>query len=252
MICRSTMFMVFIACHCNVVSASTDDCDLGEPNLSARVKHVYDGDTVKIERGDTIRILGMNTPEIASKYRAGEKGAIQAKQFLEKILKQSKNQVTVYFDNQIVDRYGRILAYIKTEKGIDVSKEMIKQGYAAAVAVRPNVSLANCYQRIELSARKKSLNNWAIVENWHITDDNAAEFKGGFGIFATRIIEYAKKGKYYHFILANGYTMKVKSALATQIINMIGKKVLVRNWYSKKIVSKKIFTLYDRRMILNY
>jgi micrococcal nuclease len=53
----------------------------------AVVKSVYDGDTITLENGDKVRLLGINTPEIDGGYRRGEAGGQEAKAWLtQKIL----------------------------------------------------------------------------------------------------------------------------------------------------------------------
>ena len=52
-----------------------------------RVKSVYDGDTIILENGDSVRLLGVNTPEIEGRFRQDEPGGIAAKIWLKNELK---------------------------------------------------------------------------------------------------------------------------------------------------------------------
>ena len=67
------------------------------------VERIIDGDTI-VAGNQTIRLLGMNTPERGEKYYS------EAKEFLEgKIL---ENKVLLEFGKDKTDRYGRTLAYV--------------------------------------------------------------------------------------------------------------------------------------------
>src|SRR5687768_17229147 len=54
------------------------------------VARVYDGDTVVLEDGKHVRLLGINTPEIESHQRAEEPGGIAAKKWLQTQLQDNK------------------------------------------------------------------------------------------------------------------------------------------------------------------
>lgn len=82
-----------------------------------------DGDTV-IVKGEHIRILQVNTPEMGNCYAA------QAKNFTQKFLN-SKGQLKIITDKNLdkTDAYGRSLRYVFKGK-LNLSIELVKQGYA--------------------------------------------------------------------------------------------------------------------------
>ena len=229
-------------------------CSLpAKPNFTAKVVRVYDGDTVRLASGDKVRILGVNTPEMGKENeKKDEPGAIIAKQKLQALLAKSNYKINIYFDSKKVDRYGRLLAYISTSSGIDVSRYMIENGYGVFVAIPPNTMMADCYYRSEKTIRKRNLNNWAIVTNWNISDDAISYFKGGFAILRSKIISYSQSKTKLVILLSNGYKVivgnKMKKYFA-ELKGMKGKTILIKNWVNQKNVKRKRVYLEDRRML---
>jgi len=84
------------------------------------VERVVDGDTLIINN-QSVRLLGINTPERGEKYYA------EAKKFLEE---QTLNKtVKIYFGKDKYDLYNRMLGYIYLE-GENINELIVKQGYA--------------------------------------------------------------------------------------------------------------------------
>ena len=93
---------------------------LSDSDASATVERIIDGDTV-VAGNETIRLLGINTPE-KKEFYCGE-----AKEFLsEKILNKT---IIIKFGKDKKDRYGRTLAYIFLGPE-NVNLETVKNGFA--------------------------------------------------------------------------------------------------------------------------
>lgn len=101
------------------------------------VTGVIDGDTLRAEipalpdhlRKVSIRVLGIDTPEIHGKCDLEKSRALEAKEFLTNRFKETKD---VTFKWMEWDKYGgRILAEVYFD-GQDVGKMMIDAGYAAS------------------------------------------------------------------------------------------------------------------------
>ena len=86
------------------------------------VERVIDGDTIEAEnRNESIRLLGVNSPERGEFYYE------EAKQFLEgRILNET---VLLKFGKDRYDKYDRILAYIFLDSK-NINLELVEQGYA--------------------------------------------------------------------------------------------------------------------------
>lgn len=73
-----------------------------------------------------IRLLGIDTPEMKSKNPEEKKLAYMARDFLQTLVL-NKN---IRLENISTDKYGRILAYVITEEGINVSDMMLDKRFA--------------------------------------------------------------------------------------------------------------------------
>jgi len=100
-----------------------------------KVVSVYDGDTIRVNiahyppiLGDniSIRILGIDTPELRTKNLKEKQLAYKAKEYVETIIKNSK---TIVLKDMQRDKYFRILANVDVD-GKDLGQMLIDKGYA--------------------------------------------------------------------------------------------------------------------------
>jgi micrococcal nuclease len=120
---------------------------------------VHDGDTVSVifkRRQEKIRLIGIDTPEIGQRPW-GDK----AKKYLETLLTSSEWKVKVEFDIEKRDKYGRILAYLRTSDGKLINILMVENGYAMLFTFPPNVKYVNELRAAEKEARKRRLGIWS-------------------------------------------------------------------------------------------
>lgn len=98
-----------------------------------KVTKVTDGDTIHIMMGDqddTVRLIGINTPETVDPRRAVECFGKEASTRM-KDLTQGKIVRLEYDSSQALrDTYGRLLAYVYLEDGQMVNRKMVAEGYA--------------------------------------------------------------------------------------------------------------------------
>ena len=92
-------------------------------NRSTKVYRVIDGDTFITNKGDIIRMIGIDAPELPTLE------GIQSKMYLYNLIKDKT--ITLQKDNYShnEDKYGRLLRYVYLN-GQDVNLLMLKQGYA--------------------------------------------------------------------------------------------------------------------------
>lgn len=120
---------------------------------------VHDGDTVSIiinKRQEKVRLIGIDAPEIGQKPW-GE----NAKEHLETLLSSSGWKVTMEFDVDKRDKYGRMLAYLWTSKREMINLLMIKDGYAMLFTFPPNVKHTNELRDAQREARDRERGIWA-------------------------------------------------------------------------------------------
>ena len=83
------------------------------------VVRVVDGDTLKLDSGETIRLLGINTPEKKEKYYA------EAKAFLQSRVENK----SIELKRRGIDKYRRTLGHVFID-GEYVNLEIVEQGFA--------------------------------------------------------------------------------------------------------------------------
>ncbi|MGZ0086337.1 thermonuclease family protein [Caldibacillus thermoamylovorans] len=128
---------------------------------TVKVIHVVDGDTVEVRfsNGATakVRLIGVNTPETVHPNKPVEKYGKEASNYTKKRL--TNKTVTLEFDVQIKDRYGRLLAYVWIGKEL-YNETLVKEGYANVMTIQPNVKYQKRFLAAEQAARKAKKGLW--------------------------------------------------------------------------------------------
>ncbi|MDQ6973105.1 MAG: thermonuclease family protein [Mariprofundaceae bacterium] len=119
---------------------------------------IFDGDTFKTTRGEHIRLLGINTPEVAHSQSPGQIMGQAASKELARII--SGKTVRLAFDQQHKDVYGRTLAQVYLRDGSWVNGEMVRRGMAHVYTFVPNLRWAEKLIRLEGIARQSRLGIW--------------------------------------------------------------------------------------------
>ncbi|WP_423204733.1 thermonuclease family protein [Pseudomonas kribbensis] len=124
------------------------------------VQRVVDGDTLRLSDGRSVRLIGLNTPELGKQGRSDEPFAVAARKRLETLVADSGGRVGLRLGAQAKDHYGRTLAHVFSAKGENLEAQMLADGLGFQVAVAPNVNLVDCQQAAERSARQAGLGLW--------------------------------------------------------------------------------------------
>jgi len=100
-----------------------------------QVTAVYDGDTIKVRFGSKqekrVRLIGIDAPETTDVREEERFQAFMAKRFTFYYLYR-RNVKLSYEEGQLEDKYGRLLAYVWTEKQGLFNKFIVSQGFASA------------------------------------------------------------------------------------------------------------------------
>jgi len=123
------------------------------------VLSVSDGDTVMAildKRKEKVRLIGIDAPELGQKPWGAE-----AKQHLETLLASSGWKVRLEFDIERRDKYGRILAYLRTTDDKFINLLMVRDGYAMLFTIPPNVRYASEFRTAQREARGKRTGIWS-------------------------------------------------------------------------------------------
>ncbi len=118
------------------------------------VKEVIDGDTVVLTNGQTLRYIGIDTPEITNKVGRSwqydpKEYAVEAKELNRKLVEGKK--VRLEFDVQKEDKYGRLLGYCFQDTTF-VNEKLLDEGLAVIFTYPPNIKYVDEF----LDAQKKA------------------------------------------------------------------------------------------------
>lgn len=200
------------------------------------VKRVYDGDTVILENGKRVRLLGLNTPEIESHYRQGQAGGIDAKEWLKEKL--TSSTVFLEYDKQQKDKYGRLLAHVFLEDGEHVNQQLIKLGLATLSIIPPNLRYSVELQQAELMAENKRVGIWSMTEYQPIAVEVLPNNKtrSSWQRILAKPTALKESRKYIRLILNDKVDIRIAKqnlALFPELEGYIGKSLEIRGWASR-------------------
>ncbi len=145
-----------------------------------------DGDTLHTGTGERIRLIGVNTPERGRKGRPVQPLAEQAHAHL-RLMLGAAEKFAVQDGVEPRDRYGRTLAYVRSEEGADLSAGQIRAGLGFHVVVGGNNANAACYHALENLARDRRLGVWAHPEYRPVRAADFKELHAGFRRISGRV-----------------------------------------------------------------
>jgi micrococcal nuclease len=118
------------------------------------VTEVIDGDTFKLATGETVRLLGINTPEM------NESGGDIAKHFLTLMILNRK--VRLERDVTECDDYGRLLRYVYLN-GLCINAEIVRMGLAETRWYPPDTLHKREFEALEQQAVRNREGLWAFA-----------------------------------------------------------------------------------------
>jgi endonuclease YncB( thermonuclease family) len=143
---------------------SAQDCPLTHIDKTAKIKHVHDADTVMLQNGEKLRLIGINAPEVAKNdprygIKPAEPFGDQARDTLRRWIKPG-DSVQIQYGIEAKDRFGRSLAHIAKD-GTNLNARLLNEGLAFTLIVAPNIALSDCYRQQEEQAQAARRNLWS-------------------------------------------------------------------------------------------
>ena len=176
--CLLTFYSSF--CHAGNLSFGLDESGRAKFTMpfggrydysNVLVKRVVDGDTLVLENGQRVRLIGIDTPEIHESdklYRDSQRTqqdistikalGMRAYDFTKNLVEAKR--VRLEFDVEKNDRYGRLLAYVYLKDGTFVNAKIVEEGYASLMTIPPNVKYADEFLRLYRQARQNNRGLW--------------------------------------------------------------------------------------------
>ncbi len=219
-----------------------------------RVKRVYDGDTVLLENGVKVRLLGINTPEIAKRDKVADAGGEEAKQWLKRKLDGAK--VKLQYDAGRKDKYGRTLAHLFTKDGEHINLQLLREGLAMLVLHPPNLKYAGKLIAAEKQAESEGLGVWGMkaYAAKKVSDYDHAMHKGWQRITG-RVSKIKRARKYDYLQLSSHFSLKIaKDAqkLFPGLNSYMGKTVEARGWVNKNKQNYSLFIRHPSAILIKH
>lgn len=129
-----------------------------------RVETVIDGDTIKVNRRGqtvTVRVVGIDTPEVAGPYTTQECYGREASARGRKLLAGRDVWLQSAQGQPPQDRYGRELAFVFLDDTTDYGLSMLRDGYAREYRRGASHQHSTQYRAAEQSARAAGRGLWS-------------------------------------------------------------------------------------------
>ena len=141
------------------VLALVGACDRKAPPQEGRVAAVLDGDSLRLEGGAEVRVLGIDAPELGKGKHPPEFLAREAQEALAGLTQ--GNKVRLEYDRQRYDRFGRLLAHVFTSDGTHVNVELVRRGLARVYLHPPNFRFKEELLRAQKEALEAQRGLWS-------------------------------------------------------------------------------------------
>lgn len=215
--------------------AATTLCSVKNLPATYTVQSVIDGDTLRLKDGRSVRLIGIDTPEIGGRGRTAEPYAVQAKRRLEALVQASAGKVALQFGEYSQDRYGRVLAHVYDQRGANLEAQLLSEGLAYHVVVAPNAALVDCFMQVENHARQSRLGLWQHARYLPAKQIN----KGGFTLLQGRIHSVQRNSGGVWLDLGSSVTIHIPvyalpSFSEQKFERWQGRTVKTRGWISER------------------
>ncbi len=135
------------------------------------VKRAVDGDTLLLENGERVRLIGIDTPEMheSDKLYKDSQRSQEGVSTIQKLGRRAYEftkglvegkRVSLEFDVEKRDKYDRLLAYVYLKDGTFINARILEQGYASLMTFAPNVKYADLFLKLYRQARENRRGLW--------------------------------------------------------------------------------------------
>ena len=198
-----------------------------------RVAKVYDGDTLRLANGKSLRIIGINTPEPGKDGLPDQPYAAAATDKLRQLIRAAGGNIGVLAGQERYDRHGRMLGHAFLPDGGNISALMLREGLAWHVVVAPNLRFVECYRRAGKAARMARRGVWKNPRVIDAADLRAAHT--GFQIVRGVVSGIGQSRAALWVEFASGFALRIERRDLARfpagfIENLPGKRLEASGW----------------------
>ena len=225
------------------ISWAFANCPADHIDEQVQIAYIHDGDTLKLEDGRKLRLLGLDTPELSRNHKAAEPLALEARDFLRQLIQETSSTIKLRHDTEAKDRYKRILSHAFLSDGRNISALLLESGLAATLILPPNLWAANCYSDAQKQARRQNIGIWKLPSHQVVPLSQLPNIKKSLYLLVSATVQNIKTHKQQSRItLANGphkLSLLIRGDERYLFKNLLKKlkpeqQVQVQGWINKK------------------
>ncbi|MEK9177919.1 MAG: thermonuclease family protein [Patescibacteria group bacterium] len=133
-----------------------------------KVMDVIDGDTFKVKidgKEITVRMLGINTPEVLDPRKSVECFGPEASAETKLLLNNREVKLALNPGREKTDIYNRLLAYAYRDDGLFINELLIQEGFAREYTVGKPYQYQSEFRNIEKEAKMAGKGLWSKCAN---------------------------------------------------------------------------------------
>ena len=209
---------------------------------SAVAVTIVDGDTVELDNGKEVRLVGLQAPKLPLGRRGFRKWPLadESKAALERLT--LRRRLTLHYGGRDVDRHRRLLAHlVDAQTGQWIQGAMLAQGMARVYTFKDNRSAVPEMLALERAARDAGRGIWGHRYYAVRTPETVVRDIGSFQIVEGRVFAVAERknttflnfGKDWHTdftIVVRGRDRKTFRDAGLSLKSLEGRPIRVRGW----------------------
>ncbi|HKO07686.1 MAG TPA: thermonuclease family protein [Alphaproteobacteria bacterium] len=221
-----------------------------EAGESARVKAVIDGDTLELEDGRVVRLMGIMAAKPPLDAEAGRRWPLAERAGAALRELALGQEVRLVYAGRKSDRYGRLLAQLYRADGLWLEGELLAQGLARVLTHKDNRALASAMLEREREARDKRRGLWAARSFAVLVPEEARRHLDSFELVEGKIDEVNRRGSHEFLRMGtdarSGFTAvllpeskRLFAAAGIEPASLAGRRVRVRGfirWWNGPII----------------
>ncbi len=219
---------------------------------TATVAQVIDGQTLRLEDGGGVRLIGALAPEAPRWWKNTKPWppAERARRVLEELIGASKVELRFAVDEMKRDRHGRFLAQLfvlRDAERIWVQGQMIRRGVAQAYSFKGHRAGARALQAYERQARAGRVGLWRAGKFAIVRAESVAALskrRGAFQLVEGKVLSVARTRKWTFLNFGpdwhTDFTVAIRAGdrgrfrgSDLSLDQLAGKRVRVRGWIGR-------------------
>jgi len=233
-------FFVFLLCLPGLSSLPlpllAGACQVPADAERVSVRNVTDGDTLRLKGGEIIRLIGIDTPELAHDGKPDAPYARAASAALRGLVEAAGRELLVQRGADPKDRYHRTLAHLFSPRGESLTAELLRQGLGYQAVVAPNLAHLECYREAEQEAREAGRGLWS--RPLREASDLGPE-ETGFRLLRGRVARVTTRRQAVWLELEGGLSVKIPRQVWDRLGEgdldaVTGRKLEVRGWLYRR------------------